>query len=168
MTHPDLDAPQTKSIVKALKEIDPQLAFLALLTCQGIKPLSRWAKPADDQILKLLPQLELLTGVVLRSVKIGKIITETIFSRTPGYIQLYQSRWDHAPIDKSPPVQRFEGFLFGFPPCCVDEFIRHPYRPNRIDPQDQKILFHWACNNCQITPLLLPAYRRLNAYLADL
>jgi hypothetical protein len=156
-----LDSQEARRCVKSLKEIDFELAYLALLTCEGIKPLSRWEKPVDNNGLELLRQLGLLTKQVTRTVKTGKKVIETIFGRLPGYIQLYEQRFAGAPIDKSAQTQRFEGFLFGYPACCVDQYISRPYAPNNLQEQDQKILFHWACKDCKITPALLPAYRRL-------
>lgn len=163
----DFDSPQLKSSVRALKQIDLELAYLALLTCRGLKPLSRWEKPLNDHGLQLLRQIGLITSLVRRTVKTGEEVTETIFSVSPGYIQLYRQRFANAPVDKSAATVRFEGFLFGFPPCCVDEFIHHPYIKNAIDPQLQKILFHWACRDCKITPTLLPAYQQIHQYVED-
>lgn len=157
----DFDSQELKQHIKALKEIDIELAYLALLTREGLKPLSRWEKPLDGNGLGLLRQMGLLTKQIQRTVKTGKIVVETIFSISAGYIQLYEKRFGGKPIDKSAQAQRFEGFLFGFPPCCVDEYIRHPYVKNNLNPEEQKILFHWACKDCKITPLLLPAYKSL-------
>ena len=161
----DLASQQMQEYVRALKQIDFDLAYLALLTGEGTKPLSRWEKPLDTGGLGLLQQLGLLTKQIHRSVKTGKEIVETVFSRLPGYIQLYQERFADTPIDKSAETQRLEGFLFGYPACCVDAYIRRPYAPNGLPQQDQKILFHWACTNCKITPLLLPAYKMLHDLL---
>lgn len=160
------NAHELQQSAKALKEIDFDLAYLALLTREGIKPLSRWEKPLDNHGLALLEQLGLLTKEIRRAVKTGKEIIETIFSRLPGYIQLYQDRFADTPIDKSPETRRLEGFLFGYPACCVDAYIRWPYAPNSLPEQDQKILFHWACKDCKITPLLLPAYKKLHDLLS--
>lgn len=157
----NLESDNLKNTIKALKNIDFQLAYLAALTSQGLKPLSRWEKPLDRHGLKLLQQMNLLTKQITRTVKIGKKVTEIIFSKTPAYLRLYEQKFANAPIDKSPPTQRLEGFLFGYPACCVDQYIRQPYIPNNLPTQDQKILFHWACKNCQITPLLLPAYKKI-------
>ncbi len=148
-----------KRCIKALKGIDFELAYLALLTIEGLKPLSRWEKPLNNHVLKLLQQMGLLTKQIRRQVKIGKEIVETIFSRLPGYIQLYQQRFENTAIDKTAQTQRFEGFLFGYPACCVNAYIRQPYSPNNLPAEEQKILFHWACKNCKITGLLLPAYK---------
>lgn len=150
---------EVKKCILALKKIDFELVYLAILTCEGIKPLSRWEKPLDNQGLELLQQLGLLTKQIMRTVKTGAEVIETIFSRSPGYIQLYEQRFANTPVDKSAEAQRFEGFLFGYPPCCIEQYIRQPYAPNNLPPDEQKILFHWSCKDCKITPVLLPAYK---------
>jgi hypothetical protein len=161
----DFDSAEVSSRIRTLKEIDFELAYLALLTCEGLKPLSRWEKPLDEQQIRLLQQLGLLTKQIRRTVKTGKEVVETIFSRLPAYVQLYEQRFADTPIDKFAETQRFEGFLFGYPACCVEQYIRKPYAPNNIPPEEQKILFHWACKGCKITPVLLPAYKRLHDLL---
>jgi hypothetical protein len=163
----DFDSQELKEHIKGLKEIDFELAYLVLLTCEGLKPLSRWEKPLDDRGLGLLQQIGLITKQIQRTVKTGKVISETIFSVSAGYIQLYDKRFGDKPVDKSAEAQRFEGFLFGFPPCCVDEYIQHPYVKNNLNPEDQKILFHWACKDCRITPVLLPAYKSVHNFLKN-
>lgn len=159
------NARELQQCVKALEQIDFELAYLALLTCEGLKPLSRWEKPLDNHGLDLLEGLGLIARQIRRTVKTGKEVVETIFSRMPGYIQLYEQRFANTPIDKSAETQRLEGFLFGYPACCVDAYIRQPYAPNGLPEQDRKILFHWACRDCKITPVLLPAYRRIHSQL---
>jgi hypothetical protein len=161
----DFDSQEVKRAIRALKEVGFELAYLALLTREGIKPLSRWEKPLEDHALELLRELGLLSRRIMRTVKTGKEVTETVFGLSPGYLELYEKRFGGRPIEKSAAAVRFEGFLFGFPPCCVDQFIRRPYAKNGLDPQRQKILFHWACNGCKITPLLWPAYKAVNDYL---
>jgi hypothetical protein len=37
-----------------------------------------------------------------------------------------------------------------------------------LTDSQRKILFHWACNNCSVTPLLLTAYEKLYNRLANL
>jgi len=159
------DSPEIKGCVQALKEVDFELAFLALLTREGLKPLSRWEKPLNDHELELLQQIGLLTKQIRRTVKTGKVVIETIFSVSPGYIQLYEKRFGNIPINKSAATTRFEGFLFGFPPCCVDKYTECPYAKNDLAQEEQKILFHWACKGCKITPVLLSAYRNLHDFL---
>jgi len=153
------DSPEFQKYLCALKEIDFELAYLAVLTREGLKPLSRWEKTLTGGDLELLQRMGLLTKQVLRTVKTGTEVVETIFSRTPAYIQLYEQAFGNTPIDKSPQTQQFEGFLFGYPPCCVNRYIRKPYAQNNLPQQEQEILFHWACQDCKITPGLLPAYK---------
>ena len=156
------------SNLRALKETDFELAYLALLTHEGLKPLSRWEKTLDDEGLELLQQMDLLTKKVRRTVKKGDEVVETIFSRSPAYISLYEQRFANTDVDKSADTQRIEGFLFGYPPCCVEQYIRHPYARNNLTDHQQKILFHWACNNCTVTPLLLQAYERIHDKLNNI
>ena len=161
------DSPEFRGCLTALKQIDFELAYLALLTCEGIKPLSRWEKPLDDNGLELLRKMGLLTSQVQRTVKSGRIVVETIFSPTPAFIQLYEHSFSEIPIDKSARTQRIEGFLFGYPACCIEQYIHKPYAPNNLPDQEQKILFHWACRDCEVTPVLLDAYKCIHTLLAQ-
>lgn len=153
---------QIKETLGQLKQIDDQLATLAALTVKGIKPLSRYEKALDTNAMNLLKGLGLDVETVKRTVRTGKEVQETLFSCLPGYLAAYHKAFQGQPIDKSPETIRFEGFLFGFPPCCVDTFIKSPYIKNDLSSEDQKILFHWACPGCKITPNLLPIYRELH------
>jgi hypothetical protein len=155
------ESPEFQRTIRALKEIDFELAYLAVLTHEGLKPLSRWEKKLTDGDLELLQRINLLTKQIPRTVKTGKEVIETIFSRAPIYIQLYEQAFGNTPINKSARTQLFEGFLFGYPSCCINQYIRKPYAPNNLTQQQQKILFHWACRNCKITPSLLPAYKSI-------
>lgn len=164
----ELDSLHLNSSVSALKEVDFELAYLALLSREGIKPLSRWEKPLGDREMGLLRDSGLLAEQIKRTVKTGKELTETVFSASAGYVELYRERFADTPIDKSAATVRFEGFLFGYPPCCVERFIRQPYAQNDLDPQQQKILFHWACKGCVITPVLWPAYKSIHDFITAL
>ncbi|MHC4572873.1 MAG: hypothetical protein ACYS76_01865 [Planctomycetota bacterium] len=161
----EFDSPQLKECVRTLRDVDFELAYLALLTLRGLKPLSRWEKALDDRALKFLNRMGLLTEQIRRSVKTGAEVTETVFSVSGGYIRIYRDRFADTPIDKSAGTTRLEGFLFGFPPCCVDRFVRQPYCKNDLDPQLQKILFHWSCPGCKITAAVLPAYQQIHQYV---
>ncbi len=156
-----------KRCVGALKEIDFELAYLAVLTCEGIKPLSRWEKPLANNGLELLQQMGLFTKRIRRTVRTGREVIETIFSRLPAYLQLYEQRFWNKPIDKSAKTKRFEGFLFGYPPCCINGYIRKPYAANNFEAEGQKILFHWVCRDCKITPLLLDSYKSIYNSLSN-
>ena len=163
----DIESQEARRCLTALSQIDFELAYLAALTAQGVKPLSRWEKPLADHALRQLGGLGLVVEQVRRTVQTGKEVIETIFSLAPGQIDLYKQRFDNTAIDKSAETQRFEGFLFGYPPCCIEQYILHPYTPNGLPEEDQKILFHWACKDCRTTPTLLPAYRAVYKWLED-
>jgi hypothetical protein len=148
----------TTDAARRLKDIDAQLAYLALLTQRQIKPLSRWEKPLEPKQIALLENMRLRTARVKRTVETAQEITETIFSTSQDLIELYRTKFENKPVDKSPATARFEGFLFGYPPCCVEQYISHPYARNDLPAEQQKILFHWACKNCPVTSSLLPVY----------
>ena len=155
------DLPEYQKIISALKKADFELAYLVALTHEGLKPLSRWEKKLSKKNLELLQRTGLLTKQVRRTVKTGKEVIETIFSKAPVYIELYEQAFGNTPIDKTARTQLFEGFLFGYPSCCVNQYIHKPYAPNNLTDQQQKILFHWACRDCKVTSLLLPAYKSI-------
>lgn len=154
---------QMTDCVEALKARDVELAYLALLTREGLKPLSRWERPLDEPGLALLGRMGLIAREVHRTVRTGKEVVETIFAISPAAIGVYERAFSGRPVDKSAATVRMEGFLFGYPPCCIEQYIKHPYAPNDQPDEDRKILFHWACQGCRITPLLLPAYAKVYA-----
>ncbi len=160
--HPACDSPQVRECIQSLKAIDFELAYLALLTWEGVKPLSRWERPLGEDGLALLGRMGLLARRVRRTVKTGKQVTETVFSISPAYVHIYEQRFANQPIDKSAETVRLEGFLFGYPPCCVEQYAKQPYAPNDLPDESRRILFHWPCANCRITPLVLPAYRKVH------
>ena len=141
------------------KELGFDLAYLALLTKAGVKPLSRWEKEFHPRTEQLLGARGLRTRIVRRSVRSGKQVRELLFSTSEDCLHLYASRFDGTPIDRSPTTMRIEGLLFGYPSCCVESFVRNGYASNALAKKDQRILFHWACPQCPVTPLLLPYYR---------
>ena len=164
----DFDLQKIQDDLLVLKKNDFELSYLALLTCKGLKPLSRWEKPLADNELASMQRMGLLTKKISRTVKTGKEVIETIFSLSPVHIKFYEQRFGDTLIDKSADTQRFEGFLFGYPPCCIEQYIRKPYAANNLEEKDQKILFHWACKNCKVTPFLLESYRSLYSALSKL
>jgi len=144
-----------------LKKLGFDLAYLSLLTKAGLKPLSRWEKDFGPETERLLHDLGLKTRTVRRSVRSGRRMRELVFSKSGQCLDLYLSRFDGAPIDPSPANMRIEGLLFGYPSCCVESYIAKGYVKNSLRRSDQRILFHWACAKCPITPLLLPHYREV-------
>ena len=164
----DTDILQVKNHLLALKQIDFELAYLALLTYLDIKPLSRWEKPLADKELGRLRAMNLLVKQITRTVKSGEKIIENIFSHSQAYIRMYEQYFGNTEIKKNAQSQRFEGFLFGYPPCCIEQYIRKPYAPNNLEEKEQKILFHWACKNCGITPFILLCYKSVFEQIENL
>ena len=151
-----------------LKKLDFELAYLALLTQAEVKPLSRWEKSLIRRETKILKRLGLKTAVVQRTVRSGKSIEEIVFSTSEDNIDEYLTHFDQTPINRSPQTRRIEGALFGYPSCCVEHFIEKGYAPNDLLPEAQRILFHWACTGCSVTPLLLPRYWEVYQHCREL
>jgi hypothetical protein len=145
----------------SLKNVGFELAYLTLLTKAGLKPLSRWEKDFSQETVDVLQAHGLNTRVVERSVASGKRLRELLFSATDQCLDFYTSRFDRTSISPSRANMRIEGRLFGYPSCCVESFAAKGYGRNSLSRSDQRILFHWACPQCAITPLLLPHYRRV-------
>ncbi len=148
--------------IRALKAVDFDLAYLALLTREGIKPLSRWEKAVDDRVLDALKAMGLCIERIRRKVRSGKTFDETIFSRSAAHLAIYGEHFRNRPVDKSAETVRIEGFLFGYPPCCISQYVKQAYAPNEFPMQPQSILFHLNCKGCVITPSLIGHYERVH------
>ena len=140
---------------------DEELRYLALLTAEGIKPLSRWEMGIDSGQRVTLEHLGLLVSTLTRGTEWGRLVTHTIFSRQRSLLQRHHSAFDGTAISNDEQSVCREGFDFGYPACCVDAFIEKGYQSNGFAPQDQGILFHWACPDCEFTQMLLPEYRQI-------
>jgi hypothetical protein len=147
--------------VRILKKLNFDLSYLALLTMTGLKPLSRWEKGLNQTEKNILHNFDLEILDVNRLLKNGDSTSETIFSVSAKLLHLYRDRFEGTAICHTPDVIRFEGHLFGYPGCCVESYIRNGYTKNQLIKQDQEILFHWSCPDCQITPLLIPYYQKI-------
>ena len=144
---------------------DGELRYLALLTAEGIKPLSRWEMSLDQDQLRALERLGLHVATLTRSTEWERLVPHTIFSRRRSLLRRYTSAFGGTAISNDDQSVRREGLDFGYPACCVDAFIEKGYQSNGFTPQDQGILFHWACPECEKTRQLLPEYRRIYHYL---
>lgn len=140
-----------------------ELAYLALLTRHGVKRLSRWEQCLSPEHADLISSMGLHVRPVTRRTLFGRKVKETVFAARKAAVDLYVNRFDGRRLSSSPEETRFKGFMFGYPSCCVEEFIRHPYSKNGLSRQDQRILFHWACPGCRVTPGLLREYRDISS-----
>lgn len=146
-----------------------ELALLAVLVVEGWKPLARWEHGLPAARHDDLAALGLRSRTIRRSTTAGTVVLETVLSRDPGPLDLYAEGFDETPLRISPAQARLEGWLLGFPPCCVMAYVEHGYAANGLEREAQGELFHWACPGCTITPRLLPhlrdVARRLRACL---
>ncbi len=133
--------------------------YLTELTKQKIKPLSRIEKQISRKAIRWLKKQGLFVDLVQRKALNDHRIIETIFSTSGRYIQFYRNRFENTLLHKNTDEMQLEGFLFGYPSCCVHQFIQKPYIHNHLSKTDQSVLFHWACPHCRITPELIPYYR---------
>lgn len=145
-----------------LKSIEFDLLYLALLTKEQVKPLSRWEKKFGPSEIKALKSLGLKSRSIERRLESGRRIEELVFSRSDEPIEAYAHAFERRRVDNSFDTALLEGKLFGYPECCVKSFATHGYLPNGLASEDQEILFYWACPNCKVTPGLLPRYRSVH------
>jgi hypothetical protein len=138
------------------------LAYLALLTRYDIKRLSRWEQKLPARKLDTLRELGLEVQEIERRIFLGRKTHEVVFSARKRWTALYASRFNGTRIKNSGSEIRLKGFLFGYPACCVERFISRPYSKNDLAPHDQRILFHWACPGCKVTPPLIKDYRAVH------
>lgn len=150
-------------LVRELKRLGLDNAYLVLLTRAGLKPMSRFENCSEPSSVRTLRALGLKTRTITRWTLSGTPVREIIFSRSEQPLAEYLSHFKNKHLARSNDDMRLEGRLFGYPACCVEHFIAHGYAPNSLSPADQRILFHWACPNCRITPVLLPLYRSIYA-----
>lgn len=151
-----------------LKPLGFDLAYLAMLTMEGLKPLSRWEPGLTTEQIRCLSENGLRVRKIRRIAKSKKEIYEHVFSLSDDCINEYLNLFDNQPLSISRSQICAEGRLFGYPECCIFSFIERGYRENGFNKQDQNILFHWACKNCSATKLLLPEYRRVYEKCLDL
>jgi hypothetical protein len=135
------------------------LLYLALLTKEQVKPLSRWEKKFGPGEIKALKSLGLKTRSIERRLESGRRMEELVFSKSNDPIKAYREAFEGRRLDNSFDTALLEGKLFGYPECCVKSFATHGYLPNGLASGDQEILFYWACPDCRVTPGLVPRYR---------
>lgn len=146
-----------------------ELALLTVLVMEGWKPLARWEHGLPAERCDDLAALGLRSRTIRRSTTAGTVVLETVISRDDGPIAVYAGCFDETPLRIDAAQARLEGWLLGFPPCCVMAYVEHGYAANGLAPATQAELFHWACPGCTITPRILPSLRdvtrRLRAML---
>jgi hypothetical protein len=145
----------------SVRNLPFELGFLALLTARGVKPLSRWEDSLSSPEIDALSALGLEIAAVNRYTVFGRRVGAVVFSKYGRYVEAFRDRFDGRWLSHSGRAKRLEGWFFGYPSCCVEAFIAKPYAANGLPPDDQRILFHWACPDCSSTQSLLREYRRI-------
>ncbi|UCF06477.1 MAG: T9SS type A sorting domain-containing protein [bacterium] len=145
----------------SLDRLPFELAYLALLTTEKLKPLSRWESSLEQEQIDVLRGCGLDVMTIDRSTMLRRLVPRVIFSTSRRLLEAYHGRFNGRRLRHSPGITKVEGWFFGYPSCCVERFVEKPYTPNGLSPGDQRILFHWACPGCHETELLLRDYRSL-------
>ena len=145
-----------------LDKLPFELAYLALLTSYRIKPLSRWESPLGPREIDVLSGLGLEVDEIDRYTLLGRRLPRIVFAKNRRYLDGYRRLFEGKRISKSRSATKLEGWFFGYPSCCVEQFVTRPYKPNTLPAEDQRILFHWACSDCASTESLLREYRRIH------
>ncbi|MCF7741169.1 MAG: hypothetical protein K9N00_05180, partial [Candidatus Marinimicrobia bacterium] len=143
------------------QKLEKEFIYLAHLTEKKVKPLSRWEMDFYSQNIESLHNLGLKTQVVNRYLQNGSKTKELIFSRNNKYLKIYAGHFNNQPITNNYQEKFIEGQLFGYPECCIDNFLENGYSENGFEDQGQELLFYWACPGCKITPDLIPLYREI-------
>ncbi len=144
-----------------IPKIEFQLFYLGFLTKEKIKPLSRWEKRINKNQLRFLEELGLKIDLIPRKVLTGKTVYETIFSMKSRYLKYYKKHFYMKNITHNMDEKKKEGFLFGYPSCCVNNFVYNGYNCSNYIPDEQKIFFHHICPDCRVTPSLKPYYKKI-------
>jgi hypothetical protein len=144
-----------------LKPLGFELAYLAMLTKAGLKPLSRWEAGINEVQCHCLIEYGLNVRKIRRIARSKLEVFETIFSNSRDCLDKYTELFNDKPLGSTRATVLAEGYLFGYPSCCIESFIKNGYRENGLNKTDQNILFHWACCDCVATKILLPHYRRV-------
>ena len=144
-----------------IPKMEFEFFYLAELTRQHVKPLSRWEKPLPAKYRQWLKKRGLQTDFIRRRTESGDTLVETVFSQSTRFLDYYRKQFEGSNLNKLPETQIKEGFLFGYPACCVKQFVRYPYVENNLPRENQQKLFHWACPGCRATPELLPYYQKI-------
>jgi len=92
-----------------VRGLDFELAYLSLLTLEGLKPLSRWEKQFDSATLGSLKRLGLKTRTVDRSVQCGRDVKELLLSTSDSALEAYASKFSGSPVNRDEATIYCEG-----------------------------------------------------------
>jgi len=134
--------------------------YLGVLTARGVKPLSRIEYQVPTWALDTLRGLGVSIEPVMRFAANGTGVSHLMLGTDAQRLARYRREYGGTRLDDSAPcVVRAQARNFGYPACCAEAYIAHPYAQSGLLPEDQALLFHRACAGCVASPRLLPAYR---------
>ena len=141
-------------------DLELDAIYLGVLTAKRVKPLSRLEYPITACIMDAIKGMGLIVEPVVRLVKSGARVEHWIMGKEHSLIDQHRSDFDGIPLEENlAQAVKLEARYFGYPICCAKAYIEVPYTPNDLTPQDQKLLFHYACPGCEKTPRLIPLYQ---------
>ena len=83
-----------------------ELLFLALLTAEGVKPLSRWEGPVTPRQWQALTRLGLQVAAVHRAAEWGHSVTHVVFSRDRARLEAHRAAFEGLPVRFDPQRMR--------------------------------------------------------------
>ena len=87
---------------------DFEFYYLVELTKQKIKPLSRWEKPLNQNLIKWIQKQGLYVDTIPRKTILNREIIETIFSTSSHYLDFYHRRFYNTLLQKYVTSQQLE------------------------------------------------------------
>lgn len=151
-------------IVASSKDnLHTEAVYLAILTARNVKPLSRIEYVPERKTLDVFDELNLITEGLTQVTRGGSAVPMTLISNHWYNIAEVRKFFELKPLNLSPKTVRKWGKVLGYPKCCVEFFANEETRhsPNNFSAEEQKLLFHWACPDCQITKGLISVYRKI-------
>jgi hypothetical protein len=143
-----------------LDQLEIDAICLGILTANGIKPLSRLEYRVRPSIMAIVQRLEVILVPITRIAGNRRIVTHLIMGKDLSLIEQYRREFEGTPLSgEIAPVVRSEARYFGYPTCCAEAYIKVAYALNDLKPDEQSLLFHYACPGCQETPRLVPLYK---------
>ena len=141
-------------------DLELDALYLGILTARKVKPLSRLEYPVKLCIIDAIKKMGLIFEPVTRLARNGNHVKHWIMGKDRSLFDQYQVDFDGKLLEgNKEQLIRSEASYFGYPVCCAENYINSPYAPNKLMINDQRLLFHYACPDCEETPRLIPLYK---------
>jgi hypothetical protein len=136
-----------------LKRLDKRIALLAVLTVQGIKPVSKidGFEGPDEAVAGLLREMGLEVEVEKSGCK-----TDILFGKKKA-----MGKYHKAESLKGKEKICEVGKVFGYPDCCSRFFAEFMMGEADGKPGKKQPLEHFICPGCKESPRLLKKYKKV-------